>query len=46
VSLGLVSCQVRQLNFDLAKGGLGTHLFDKVPRPGDNEVTLSVFVLS
>jgi len=23
--------------------GLGTHLFVKVPRPGDNEVTFSVF---
>jgi len=23
--------------------GLGTHLFVKVPRPGDSEVTFSVF---
>jgi len=23
--------------------GLGTHLFVKIPRPGDNEVTFSVF---
>jgi len=26
-----------------AELGLGTHLFVKVPRPGDSEVTFSVF---
>jgi len=32
------------ININNAKQiGLGTHLFIKVPRPGDSEVTFSVF---
>jgi len=39
-SRGLIESVLRVVNQIL---GLGTHLFVQVPRPGDSEVTFSVF---
>jgi len=38
-----INRQVRLLSLGQALNGLGTHLFVKVPRPGNSELTFSVF---
>jgi len=42
-TLKLILCRQKDFFFILLSLGLGTHLFVKVPRPGDSEVTFSVF---